>query len=289
MAIFGLGKLGGGELGYASDIEIIFVYDTPSPSRTIRPLRVSADYFERWAQEFLQWIEAKQEGIFHMDTRLRPYGDKGTLANSLKEIQRYYHHQGAAAPFERQASIKLRFIAGNRALGKAVETNRDRFVYGHEPWDLKTALHLRQRQMTELVPSGTTHVKYGPGGLIDLEYMVQYLQLIHGHQHPAIRTPNTLEAIEQLCRASIITLTERETLQDDYLFLRQLIDGLRIVRGHAKDLILPPSGSEEMVFLARRLGMGAADWGKSAKAFEQATRKRMKHIHERFIRRFQKK
>ena len=73
--------------------------------------------------------------------------------------------QGAAAPFERQASIKLRFVAGNRALGKAVETHRDRFVYGPEPWDLPTALHLRQRQMTELVQPGTTHVKYGPGGL----------------------------------------------------------------------------------------------------------------------------
>jgi len=286
MAIFGLGKLGGGELGYASDIEILFVYDTPSPSRTIKPLRMSAEYFERWVQEFLQWIEAKQEGIFHIDTRLRPYGDKGTLANSLPEIQRYYHPQGAAAPFERQASIKLRFIAGNRALGKAVETNRDQFVYGPEPWDLKTALHLRQRQMRELVPSGATHVKYGPGGLIDVEYMVQYLQLIHGHHHPAIRTPNTLEAIEQLCHASIITLTERETLQDDYLFLRQMIDSLRIVRGHAKDLVLPPSGSDEMVFLARRLGMGTTDWGKSAKAFEQATCERMEQIHERFVQRF---
>ena len=286
MAIFGLGKLGGGELGYASDIEILFVYQLPQQAGTGNPLRSSPDYFERWAQEFLQWIEAKQEGIFHIDTRLRPYGDKGTLANSLEEIQRYYHSQGEAAPFERQAFIKLRFVAGNRALGKTLETNRDRFVYGPEPWDLKTALHLRQRQMTELVPSGTTHVKYGPGGLIDVEYMVQYLQLIHGHQHPSIRTPNTLEAIEQLCHASIITLTEREALHDDYLFLRQLIDGLRIVRGHAKDLVLPPSGSDEMIFLARRLGMMSADWGKNAEAFEQATLERMEQIHERFITRF---
>ena len=152
-----------------------------------------------------------------------------------------------------------------------------------------TALHLRQRQMTELTQLGTTHVKYGPGGLIDVEYTVQFLQLLHGHQHHSIRTPNTLEAIEQLCHASIITLTEREILQDDYVFLRQLIDGLRIVRGNAKDLVLPPSGSDEMVFLARRLGMGSTDWRKSAEAFEQTTLERMEQIHERFVQRFHKR
>ena len=289
MAIFGLGKLGGGELGYASDIEILFVYETPQQPGKGKGSPVSADYYERWAQEFLQWIEAKQEGIFHVDTRLRPYGDKGTLTNSLEEIQEYYQIHGPAAPFERQAFLKLRFVAGNRALGKAIEAHRNRFVYGPEPWDLMTALHLRQRQMTELTQLGTTHVKYGPGGLIDVEYTVQFLQLLHGHQHHSIRTPNTLEAIERLCHASIITLTEREILQDDYVFLRQLIDGLRIVRGNAKDLVLPPSGSDEMVFWARRLGMGSTDWRKSAEAFEQTTLERMEQIHERFVQRFHKR
>ncbi len=286
MAIFGLGKLGGGELGYASDIEILFVYDNPEPSKTRQASKISADFYERWSQEFLQWIEAKQEGIFHVDTRLRPNGDKGTLANSLGEIQQYYDSQGRAAAFERQAFIKLRFVAGHRALGKAVESHRNRFVYGAEPWALPSALYLRQRQMAELVQAGSTHVKYGAGGLLDVEYLVQYLQLIHGHQHPSLRTPNTLEAIEHLCHASLLSLSERETLHEDYLFFRQLIDGLRIVRGNAKDLVLPPSGSDEMVFLARRLGMGSTDWQKSAQTFEQTTLERMSIIHERFLKHF---
>ncbi|MDH5587853.1 MAG: hypothetical protein OEZ05_14635, partial [Nitrospirota bacterium] len=289
MAIFGLGKLGGGELGYASDIEILFVYDNPTPSTRRQSSKIPADFYERWAQEFLQWIEAKQEGIFHVDTRLRPNGDKGTLANSLGEIQQYYGPQGRAAPFERQAFIKLRFVAGPPALGKAVEAHRNHFVYGPDPWDLSTALHLRQRQMTELVQPGTTHVKYGPGGLLDVEYLVQYLQLLHGHELPSLRTPNTLEAIEHLCHASLLSLSEREALREDYLFLRQLIDGLRIVRGNAKDLVLPPSGSDEMVFLARRLGMGSTDWQKSAETFEQTTLERMKDIHQRFLNQFPQK
>ncbi len=286
MAIFGLGKLGGGELGYASDIEILFAYppDTLKVPKTARAL--TSDFYERWAQEFVQWIEAKQEGIFHLDTRLRPHGDKGLLTNSLQEIKQYYSPEGGAAPFERQALIKLRFVAGNPKLGKAVERHRDQFVYSPEPWDLHTALHLRDRQMQELVQPSQVHVKYGAGGLLDVEYTVQYLQLMHGHTHPSIRTPNTLEAIDRLSHASILSMKDAAILKDDYLFLRKLIDNLRIVRGHAQDLILPPSQSDEMVFLARRLGMGSQDWLQGAEDFEHSCQTRMKSIHKRFTRRF---
>jgi glutamate-ammonia-ligase adenylyltransferase len=288
MAIFGLGKLGGGELGYASDIEILFVYQMPGKTPRSQASRLSSDYFERWAQEFLQWIEAKQEGIFHLDTRLRLHGEKGLLANSLEEIQRYYATQGGAAPFERQALIKLRFVAGNRELGKTVEQHRDQFVYGPDSWDLPTALHLRERQMKELVRPGTTHVKYGAGGLLDVEYTVQYLQLMHGHQHLSIRTPNTLEAIDHLSGKALLTLDEGDKLKDNYLFLRQLIDGLRIVKGNAQDLVLPPSGSDEMVFLARRLGMITTNWLQGAEDLERTIHTRMAQIHEQFLRRFSK-
>ena len=285
MAIFGLGKLGGGELGYASDIEILFAYPR---EYTSKKGGVPTDFHERWAQEFVQWIEAKQEGIFRLDTRLRPHGEKGLLTNSFQEIQQYYAMEGGAAPFERQALIKLRFVAGDRKLGKAIEQHRDQFVYSPEPWDLQTALHLRDRQIHELAPAGQIHVKYGQGGLLDVEYTVQYLQLMHGHAHPSIRTPNTLEAIDQLCHASLLSMKEASILKDDYLFLRQLIDSLRIVRGHAQDLILPRSESDEMVFLARRLGMVSQDWVQGAKDFEYTCHTRMKNIHKRFLQRFQK-
>ncbi len=288
IAIFGLGKLGGGELGYASDIEILFVYHMPGKPSRGQTTQESSDYFERWAQEFLQWIEAKQEGIFHLDTRLRPHGEKGLLANSLQEIQRYYAPQGGAAPFERQALLKLRFLAGNRAVGKAVEQHRDEFVYAPDPWDLQTALHLRERQIKELVQPGTTHVKYGAGGLLDVEYTVQYLQLMHGHNHPSIRTPNTLDAIDHLSGEGFFTLEDGAQLKDDYLYFRQLIDGLRIVRGHAQDLVLPPSGSDEMVFLARRLGMLTTNWLQGADDLEHAIHTRMTKIRKQFLQRFPK-
>ncbi|RMH34111.1 MAG: hypothetical protein D6690_11360 [Nitrospirae bacterium] len=285
-AVFGLGKLGGRELGYASDIEVLFVYDTGDtpPSQLVHP----SDYYEALVQEMLRWIEAKREGIFHIDTRLRPHGDKGLLANSFQEIRRYYDVHGMAAPFERQALIKLRHIAGDRLLGRKVEAHRDAYVYSREPWPLDVALGLRERQMKELVPAGSIHVKYSPGGLIDIEYTVQYLQLMHGWRIPALRTPNTLEALTALRQQHLLSEDEATALEDDYLFFRQLIDALRMVRGNAQDLVLPSSGSEAMIFLARRLGFVYENWKEGALALEREISRRMARAHRIFCEHFAK-
>ncbi|HMK21482.1 MAG TPA: hypothetical protein VK466_04060, partial [Terriglobales bacterium] len=102
VAILGMGKFGGRELGYASDIEVLFVYSGTGRSSGKHSVE-NSEYFERLAQELLKWIEARQEGIFHIDVRLRPHGGKGSLANPLDEIASYYSEKGLAAPFERQA------------------------------------------------------------------------------------------------------------------------------------------------------------------------------------------
>ncbi|RMH09092.1 MAG: hypothetical protein D6704_01895 [Nitrospirae bacterium] len=287
-AICGLGKFGGRELGYASDIEVLFVYGTangPSPAQGSDP----AEFFERVAQEILRWIEAKREGIFHVDTRLRPHGEKGVLANSFEAIRHYYSAEGMAAPFERQALIKLRAVAGNRSLGLAIERHRDTFVYSSDPWPLETALHLRKRQMTELVPPGSIHVKYSPGGLIDIEYTVQYLQLMYGHRFPTIRIPSTLEALEALQQENLLSPEEASSLKEDYLFFRKLIDALRLERGNASDLLLPPPASEAMIFLARRLGFITDHWEAGAHALAHEIRTRMKRIHKMFTEKFARK
>ena len=140
-AVLGLGKFGGRELGYASDIEVLFVYGGVGRTSGKQGIE-NSEYFERLAQELLGWIEAKQEGIFHLDIRLRPHGGKGSLTNALEESASYYSPTGLAAPFERQAMIKLRHIAGDAALGNQLEAYRDSFVYGGEPWDLPIGLDL---------------------------------------------------------------------------------------------------------------------------------------------------
>jgi glutamate-ammonia-ligase adenylyltransferase len=91
---------------------------------------------------------------------------------------------------------------------------------------------------------------------------------MHGHATPGVRTPNTLEAIDALKAAGIIGRTDAAILREGYLFFRRLIDGLRIVRGHAKDLVLPPPDSDAFVFLARRIGYTSESWAEGAKKLE---------------------
>ncbi len=279
-SICGLGKLGGRELGYASDIELIFVYGTNTSGR---PGPGIGEYYERLVQEFLHWIEAKQEGIFQIDIRLRPHGEKGLLANCFDDVTRYYRTGGAAAPFERQALIKLRHVAGHVALGRRIEQYRDTFVYSRTSWPLDTALNVRRRQIRELVPKGTIHVKYSPGGLIDVEYATQYLQIQHGYRDASLHTSNTLDALEALQATSVLSRHDATILMEDYLFLRKVIDGLRIVRGNAKDLVLPESGSDDMIYLARRLGYLTDVWKEGAHAFENELRQRMNRTHGLFV------
>ncbi len=252
-ALFGLGKLGGRELGYASDLEMLCVYS--GPGQTSGPHQVAvSQYAEMLVQQLIDLIVARRSGTFEIDLRLRPFGSKGPLATSLDAFRGYYRQGGQAAPFERQALIKLRWVAGDTALGQTIETLRDAFVYSAAPFDLETAVQLRQRQINELVAPGTLDVKYSRGGLVDIEYTVQYLQLLHGATLPALHTPNTLAALQVLYQAGIVNATVSQALRDAYVFLRRLIDALRLARGNAHDLVLPPVHAEEFIFLARRMG-----------------------------------
>lgn len=286
-AIMGAGKFGGRELGYASDIEVLFIYG--GAGRTDGKDRIeNSEYFERLSQELLQWIEAKQEGIFHLDVRLRPHGGKGTLANPLDEITAYYSDKGLAAPFERQAMIKLRHVAGDEALGKQIEAHRDRYVYSGAPWDLAAALDLRRQQLKQLVERGTVNAKLSHGGVVDIEYAIQYLQLMHGHRHAVLRTPNAMQALAGLIESGIVSRHDGENLRKAYLFLRMLIDGLRMVRGHAKDLVIPPAESEEFIFLARRVGYTTDDWQAGARHLKTDIDEHMGRVKEFWERTFGK-
>ncbi|MBX3329853.1 MAG: hypothetical protein KF722_05600 [Nitrospira sp.] len=285
--VLGLGKFGGRELGYASDIEVMFVYGDVGHTGGKQPIE-NSEYFERLGAELLQWIEAKQEGIFHLDVRLRPHGGKGSLTNPFDEITSYYDDHGLAAPFERQSLIKLRHVAGDAALGKRVETHRDSYVYSGKPWDLRVALDLRRQQLKQLVERGTINLKHSHGGIVDIEYAVQYLQIMHGHRLPALRPPNTMQALAALVDCGIVTRQDGETLRKAYFFIRMLIDGLRMVRGNAKDRVLPPVDSDEFIFLARRVGYTTDDWQAGARHLETDIQEHMGKVKEFFTRTFGK-
>ena len=285
-SICGLGKFGGREMGYASDIELLFLYE--GSGSTLGKKSIDNDsFFEELALTLTDFIESKQEGIFHIDLRLRPWGRTSPLINSISQLMSYYDPKGDAALFERQALIKLRWVAGDRILGEKMEAFRDHFVYSSEPWDRKVALHLRHRQIRELVKTGSINVKHSPGGIIDIEYATQYLQIERGAMDPRLRTPNTLRALGQLNLSGVFSDRDYQILHDAYIFLRTLIDALRIVRANAKDLILPDTGTKEFKFLARRLGYSGQDWAKGAEELDQDIKRHMEGAHRFFIKRFE--
>jgi glutamate-ammonia-ligase adenylyltransferase len=252
-SILGLGKLGGAALGYASDIELFFVYSDNGRTDGGAPID-NSEFFNRLVQGVYNFIEAKREGIFQIDLRLRPYGDSGPLACSLENFCRYYGQNGPAHSYERLSLVRLRAIGGDPILGKQLEHIRDELVYFSNQIDLHELQDLRIKQLKEKTIPAKINAKFSPGGLVDLEYSVQILQVIHGKSDQNIRTARVHHALQALNDAGILSLSDKSGLIGAYQFLRKLINGLRMLRGSAKDLFLPPVESIEFIHLARRMG-----------------------------------
>jgi glutamate-ammonia-ligase adenylyltransferase len=245
--LLALGKCGGRELGFGSDLELMLVYD----DRVVAGPAGAA--FDRYVTTLRRVVAGKRGGTFDVDFRLRPYGRAGPMATALSAFAGYYRAGGSAWGYERQALIKLRAIAGDPGLGREVEELRDRFVYGPEPFDLVGCRRLRGLQVEQLVRPGTINAKYSHGALVDVEYLVQALQIVHGGAEPSLRTPSTVRAIDALEAAGRLTSDHAGLLRSAYHFYRELIDALRVVHGHARDLAVPAADSDEFSRLARRL------------------------------------
>jgi glutamate-ammonia-ligase adenylyltransferase len=247
-----LGKFGGRELGFASDLEVMIIYDDRGGSPRTHDRRVGA-FFDHVVATLGDVLKSKENRAFNLDFRLRPYGRAGAPATSLSSFLDYYRAGGSAWGYERQALIKLRVLTDDHALGCEVETHRDRFVYGPEPFDLGGFQRMRRLQIEQLVQPGTVNAKFSPGALVDVEYFVQALQIRHGGQDASFRTPNTLGALAALGAAGLLAQEHAHGLRSSYRFFRMLIDAMRVVRGNAKDVTLPPPGSDEFTLLARRM------------------------------------
>jgi len=255
MSVCALGKCGGRELGFASDIELMFIYS--GNGKTTGPQVISTtEFYEKLVQNFVRSIRARREGIFEVDLQLRPYGKAGNLAVALEAFRRYYAPDGPAWAYERQALVKMRPIAGNPGLGGKVTELRDSFVYTGHKFDATAMRAMRERQIRHLVTGGMYNLKYSPGGLVDVEYLVQGLQITHGGEHPELRLTNTREAMAMLAEKGFLSNDDYNRLRKAHTFLRWLIDSLRVVRGNARDVTIPPENSEEYSFLTRRMQYG---------------------------------
>ena len=243
-----LGKWGGRDLGYASDIELMFLWSAEGSEQGR-----AGEFHERAAVRLARLIRAKRDGIFELDWRLRPGGSSSPLSASFQRFSSYYSAAGEADPYERQALVRLRTVAGDPDLCARIEAHRAAYVFDARPHDLARIRHLRSRQRSELVARGTTNAKFSAGGLVDAEYFVQVRQIAAGAHDPEVRQTNTEDAARALYERGHISPEEYEQLEAGYRLLRAVINCLRIVRGHSKDLVIPDRQSSEFRFLARRL------------------------------------
>lgn len=250
--ILAAGKYGGQEMGFASDLELLFIYEDEGETDGPRTI-ANSQYFEEFVRVFLKTLYSRKEGIFEIDLRLRPFGSKGTLAVSLEAFKNYYSPDGMAEPFERMAMIKLRTVTGDEELLHEILLTKDSFIYSGRPLDLGKVLHLRRRMAEELVPAGDINLKYSWGGLVDVEYYIQVLQIAHGGQNSTLRVANTMQALKRLEDAGLVGTNRAADLRRAYRCFRRVIDALRAVRGNARDLALPPPDSADFRYLARRL------------------------------------
>ncbi len=231
-AVIALGKLGGAELNYSSDIDLLFVCDEAVEAASRRGISAS-DYFERLAQLVIRLLsEATSTGIaYRVDMRLRPGGSQAPLVLPSIEAVRYYDSSGRT--WERQAFVKARAVAGALELGRE-------FLEQMQPWIYRrylnraditgiAALKRRIEKQSASSADARNNVKTGPGGIRDIEFVIQFLQLLNGSDLPALRTSNTLQAIQALEEAGCLTMPEREALAVNYRFLRRLEHFLQIM------------------------------------------------------------
>lgn len=239
-ALVGLGKFGGRELSTGSDLDLFVVY--AAAGMTDGPERIEAHVFYDRAVEALSASlgDITAAGVvFSVDLRLRP-GSKGSgFAASLEGMARYYREW--ADPWERQTLTRARLVGGDPATGRAVRRLIRALVYGPEAAaaDLKEMRGLRERMEKELgrETPGLLHVKFGRGGLVDVEFTIQALQMAHGARHPALRRPGTLAAISAARAAGVLPERDAGALADHYRFLRRVSVGLRLFAARPPDAL----------------------------------------------------
>ena len=255
--IVGLGKLGGRELTTGSDLDLFVVYGVTEASarpsdgltsychddgETDGPDRVDAHTF--WSAVVERLANALGDitaaGVaFPVDLRLRP-GSKGSgFAASLAAAERYYAEY--ADLWERQSLTRTRLVLGDRALARQVRAMLRQYVFGTPlaPAGLKEIAEVRTRMELELAKEtrGRYHVKLGRGGLVDVEFLVQALQLAHGHRHPDVRRASTRAALAALGRVGALPPATAESLADHYRFLRRVSAALRLLSARPPDTL----------------------------------------------------
>lgn len=261
--VIGLGKLGGQELNFSSDIDLMFVYsaDGETDGGTDGQSTTNQAYFTRLSERVIQVLtEPTAEGfLYRVDMRLRPDGAAGALTMPLAAYEAYYARRGEL--WERQMLIKARVAAGSPTLGSRFLRMIHPFVFpGYiDGTPVEEIRRIKTRIEGKIGKKGAsdTHLKLRSGGIRDIEFIVQCLQLIVGQVHENVRSGHTLEAIEQLQGVAALSEDQARALSDAYLFYRRLEHRLQMMHG-LSDYTLPETGPARAA-MARSMGLSSPE------------------------------
>jgi glutamate-ammonia-ligase adenylyltransferase len=296
-ALLALGKLGGRELNYHSDLDLLLVYEgdgrtEPHPGLARFDRFESTDnfhFFTELAQRIIKAMSfpGPMGRLYQVDMRLRPTGRSGSLVLPLEEFTRYYtasresaaHPEGTAELWERQALTRARLVLGEADFSRQVAAALAEGAYGlpWQPGHADEVLAMRQRLEAS---RGGRDLKRGPGGLMDVEFLVQLLKIKHGRSTPALRSTNTREALDALAAAGLLSPDEAEDLRAAYDFLMRVQGRLRIVHNRSLDEV--PEAPEEVEKLARRLGFESGAFGSAGRSFLADLRRHTARTRELF-------
>ena len=258
LIVVGMGKLGGGELNFSSDIDLVFLFPESGETEGPRSL-ANEDFFTRMGQCLIRLLGARTEHgfVFRVDMRLRPFGDSGPLVSSFAAFDDYLQMQGR--DWERYAWIKARPITGIESYARIYNAAVRPFVYRRY---LDFGVFASLREMKALIEREverrelSDNVKLGPGGIREIEFLVQALQLIRGGQDAGLRTRSLYEALARLDELRLLPAAAVLELRAAYEYLRRVENRLQI-KADAQTHVLPRVPAEQALLAA---SMGEPDW-----------------------------
>lgn len=231
--ILGLGKYGSKELTYGSDLDILFVYESPDNAVTDGVKKVSAmEYYTALSRKIINLLSTNtKEGIaFKLDAELRPSGSAGPLVTSVNSLMDYQKNK--AQFWEHQALIRQRPVAGNLSFGELVSEKLYDIIFNKKisDDDIKEVVRLRQRMEKEIAneKEGVYDLKTGYGGMVDIEFIIQVMQLKFGYEIADLRTPYTIDGLNKLVQHDIISKIDGEILKNAFDYYKKLQSRLRI-------------------------------------------------------------
>jgi glutamate-ammonia-ligase adenylyltransferase len=256
--ILAMGKLGGGELNFSSDVDLLYLYGS---DHEVAASIEASDYFRRLCLKITAALnDFTSEGyVYRVDLRLRPEGDAGYIAYSLDGFRRYY--QTRLSNWERLALLKAWPVAGNRDLGRQFLEMVQPFIY-ERPFDKESIDDIRTMkgkmdEQMEVRRQRDRNVKLGTGGIREIELIAQSIQVRYGFHRPQLRLRNTLGALSALRDESLISAEEFDTLYNAYVYLRDVENKLQMVNDAQTHSL--PRNHEELTTCARLLGYDEAE------------------------------